>query len=79
MQALSDCSGAVIGMCVRVCSAALEHLVLYGCVISLSADHSYTHHHNICHSKANMTFTTSRLRAISSRIQCCCHSWFSFL
>lgn len=31
--------------------------------------------HNICHSKANMTLTTSRLRAISSKMQWCCQSW----
>lgn len=45
----------------------------------LPGHHIWSNHHNICHSKANITLTTSRLRAISSRMQCCCHSWFSFL
>lgn len=54
----------------RMCSMA----VLY-----FPGHHSWSNHHNICHSKAYITLTTSRLRAISSRMQCCCHSWFSFL
>lgn len=50
-----------------------------GAVLGIGRSHSWSSHHNICHSKANITLTTSRLRAISSRMQCCCHSWFSFL
>lgn len=79
---LCVCGGEGVYMCVCECvcaSGALEHIVLYGCALYFLAHHSWSNHHNICHSKANITLTTSRLRAISSRMQCCCHSWFSFL
>lgn len=54
-------------------------VVFYGCAHNLLAAISWRNDHTSCHSKANITLTTSRLRAISSRMQCCCHSWFSFL
>lgn len=75
--------GGRVGVCV--------YIYIYMCVCGLctlavasrpwpypAAHITWSWAHSICHSKANMTLTTSRLRAISSRIQCCCHSWWSF-
>lgn len=77
------CVCACLLVCVCVCVCARLRNTGADCALWLCASflghHSWSNHHNICHSKANITLTTSRLRAISSRMQCCCHSWFSFL
>ncbi len=76
---LCVCVSVSVCVCVCVClRSAGAHSALRLCSL-LPGHHSWSRHHNICHSKANITLTTSRLRAISSRMQCCCHSWFSFL
>lgn len=73
------CMYVCMSVCLSVCLRSTgADCALWLCSL-LPGHHSCSDHHNICHSNANITLTTSRLRAISSRMQCCCHSWFSFL